>query len=103
MSKRRVVITGLGIVSPVGIGIDQNWQNITAGVSGIGPVTLFDAAGFPSTIAGQVDDFDATDYLSAKDARKMDRFIQLGELCFQQGKIFPEVISMFRVVLFQCY
>ncbi|MDH3692054.1 MAG: beta-ketoacyl-ACP synthase II [Gammaproteobacteria bacterium] len=78
MSKRRVVITGLGIVSPVGIGIDQNWQNITAGVSGIGPVTLFDAAGFPSTIAGQVDDFDATDYLSAKDARKMDRFIQLG-------------------------
>ncbi len=78
MSKRRVVITGLGVVSPLGIGVDKNWKNILAGKSGIGKITQFDATGFASTIAGEVKDFNAGDYLPEKEARKMDRFIQLG-------------------------
>lgn len=78
MSKRRVVITGIGILSPVGIGLDKNWANILAGKSGIDTISLFDATGYPSTVAGEVADFDVGQYLSPKDARKMDRFIQLG-------------------------
>ena len=79
LSKRRVVITGLGILSPVGIGVAENWRNILAGKSGIGPVTLFDATGYPSTIAGEVKNFDPTTFgISEKAARRMDRFIQLG-------------------------
>ncbi len=78
MSKRRVVITGLGILSPVGIGIDENWRNIVAGVSGITTITQFDATGFPSTIAGEVKGFEPTKYLAEKEARKMDRFMQFG-------------------------
>lgn len=78
MTKRRVVITGLGIVSPVGIGVPENWQSISSGRSGIARITQFDATGFPSTIAGEVKGFDAKNYLPEKEARKMDRFIQLG-------------------------
>ncbi len=78
MSKRRVVITGLGIVSPLGIGVAENWQHVLAGKGGIGPVTHFDASGYPSTIAGEVKNFDPTRFLSEKEARRMDRFIQLG-------------------------
>ncbi|MBS1269906.1 MAG: 3-oxoacyl-[acyl-carrier-protein] synthase 2 [Gammaproteobacteria bacterium] len=78
MTKRRVVITGLGIVSPLGVGIEANWANITAGVGGIGPITRFDATGINCTIAGQADDFDITQWLSPREARKMDRFIQFG-------------------------
>lgn len=78
MSKRRVVITGIGILSPAGIGLEQNWSNIVAGKSGIGTISLFDATGYPSTVAGEVSDFDVSQYLSPKEARKMDRFIQLG-------------------------
>ncbi|GMR20548.1 MAG: beta-ketoacyl-ACP synthase II [Gammaproteobacteria bacterium] len=78
MSKRRVVITGLGIFSPVGLGVEENWNSIVAGKSGIGPITRFDATGFPCTIAGEVKGFDIEQYMSAKEARKMDRFIQFG-------------------------
>ena len=78
MSKRRVVITGLGIVSPVGMGVTQAWQNIVAGKSGIGRITHFDPSLFACQIAGEVKDFDATQYLPAKDARRMDRFIHFG-------------------------
>ncbi len=78
MSRRRVVITGLGIISPVGVGIEANWTNITGGVGGIGPITAFDPAGMACTIAGQADEFDVSQWLSPKEARKMDRFIQLG-------------------------
>ena len=76
MNHRRVVITGLGIVSPIGYGVEENWENITAGKSGIGPITLFDTSGFSVTIAGEVDSFNPTDFLPEKDARRMDRFIQ---------------------------
>jgi len=78
VSKRRVVITGIGILSPVGIGLEQNWSNILAGNSGIRTISLFDATGYPSTVAGEVPDFDVTQFLSPKEAKKMDRFIQLG-------------------------
>ena len=78
MSKRRVVVTGLGVVSPVGIGVKTAWDNILAGKSGITQITKFDASAFSSTIAGEVKDFNVEDYLSAKDARRMDTFIQYG-------------------------
>ncbi len=78
MSKRRVVITGLGAISPVGIGIPTVWQNIVAGKSGITNITHFDASSMAAQIAGEVKDFDVTQYLSAKDARRMDRFIHFG-------------------------
>lgn len=78
MSKRRVVITGLGIVSPVGIGIPGVWQNIIAGKSGITRISHFDPSPFACQVAGEVKDFDVTQYLPAKDARRMDRFIHFG-------------------------
>lgn len=78
MSKRRVVVTGLGIVSPVGIGVQNAWSNIVAGKSGITNITRFDASAFASQVAGEVKGFDVTQYLSPKDARRMDTFIQYG-------------------------
>ena len=78
MTRRRVVITGLGIVSPVGNTVEQAWQNIIAGRSGIDRITRFDASSFPAQIAGEVRDFDITKYLPAKDARRMDLFIHYG-------------------------
>jgi 3-oxoacyl-[acyl-carrier-protein] synthase II len=78
MSRRRVVVTGMGIVSPVGIGIAAAWESILAARSGIGPITRFDASSFPSRIAGEVKDFDVGTYLSAKEARRYDTFIHYG-------------------------
>lgn len=78
MSKRRVVVTGLGVVSPVGIGVKTAWDNLLAGQSGISQITKFDASAFASTIAGEVKGFNAEDFIPAKDARRMDTFIQYG-------------------------
>lgn len=78
MAKRRVVITGLGIVSPVGIGVAQAWQNIVAGQSGISRITHFDPSAFACQVAGEIKGFDASQYLPAKDARRMDRFVHFG-------------------------
>ncbi len=78
MSKRRVVITGLGIVSPVGNTVADAWNNIHSGKSGITNITRFDASEFTSRIAGEVKDFDVNEYLSVKDARRMDIFIHYG-------------------------
>jgi len=80
VSKRRVVVTGLGIVSPVGSKISTAWENITAGKSGIGLISpdLFDASEFSVKIAGNVTDFDASEYIKPKDQRKMDPFIHYG-------------------------
>ena len=78
MSKRRVVVTGLGIVSPVGNNVSDAWQNIVSGKSGITRITRFDASAFSSQIAGEVKNFEITDYLSAKEARRMDIFIHYG-------------------------
>lgn len=77
-SKRRVVVTGLGIISPVGANLTENWENITAGRTGITRVSRFDITGYPSTMAGEVKGFDPAEYIAPKEARKMDRFIQLG-------------------------
>ncbi|HET7370331.1 MAG TPA: beta-ketoacyl synthase N-terminal-like domain-containing protein, partial [Gammaproteobacteria bacterium] len=78
MARRRVVVTGLGMVAPVGIGMDQAWSNIVAGKSGIGRITRFDVTAFSSQIAGEVTGFDVTQYLSAKEARRVDTFIHYG-------------------------
>ena len=78
MSRRRVVVTGLGIIAPVGIGVAECWANILAARSGIGRITRFDASGFPSQIAGEVKGFDVTQYLSGKEARRYDTFIHYG-------------------------
>jgi 3-oxoacyl-[acyl-carrier-protein] synthase II len=77
-SLRRVVVTGLGIVSPVGIGVTTAWANIKAGRSGIGPITRFDTSGYASRIAGEVKDFDVTQWLNVKEARRFDTFIHYG-------------------------
>lgn len=78
MSKRRVVITGLGIVSPVGSTVDTAWRNVLEGKSGIGPITRFDVSAFPVRFHGPVADFNAEQYLSAKELRKMDPFMHYG-------------------------
>jgi 3-oxoacyl-[acyl-carrier-protein] synthase II len=78
MSQRRVVVTGLGVISPVGNTVDEAWSNLLAGRSGIGPVTRFDASAYNSRIAGEVKDFDVARYIPAKHARHMDLFIQYG-------------------------
>lgn len=78
MSKRRIAITGLGIISPVGNNVSDAWQNIVAGKSGITRISRFDASPFASQIAGEVKEFEITQYLSAKEARRMDIFIHYG-------------------------
>jgi 3-oxoacyl-[acyl-carrier-protein] synthase II len=78
LPKRRVVITGLGVVSPVGIGVQASWADLIAGKSGITRITKFDASNFSSQIAGEVKGFDVSQYLPAKEARRMDTFIQYG-------------------------
>ncbi|CAM8382848.1 FabB 3-oxoacyl-(acyl-carrier-protein) synthase [Candidatus Methylopumilus universalis] len=78
MSKRRVVVTGLGLITPVGIGVAESWANIINGQSGIGKITKFDCSAFPSQVAGEVKNFDPLAYIPPKDARRMDTFIQFG-------------------------
>jgi len=82
MNKRRIVVTGVGLVTPVGIGVKESWKNIVEGLSGISNITKFDtnsfSTPFSSTIAGEVKNFDPKEYLNSKDARRMDTFIQYG-------------------------
>ena len=78
LPKRRVVVTGLGVVSPVGIGVQASWADLIAGKSGISRITKFDPSNFASQIAGEVKGFDVSQFLPAKDARRMDTFIQYG-------------------------
>ena len=73
---RRVVVTGIGVVSPLGTGTGKNWQALLQGQSGIGPITRFDASDLPTRIAGEVKDFNAEDYIDKKEIKKMDLFIQ---------------------------
>jgi len=75
---RRVVVTGLGVVSPLGTGTEKNWSAITSGKSGIDKITRFDASELPSQIAGEVRDFNAADFIDKKEIKKMDLFIQYG-------------------------
>jgi 3-oxoacyl-[acyl-carrier-protein] synthase II len=78
LARRRVVITGLGIVAPVGIGVSTAWSNILAGKSGIGRISRFDASSLTSQIAGEVKGFDVSQYLAPKEARRFDTFIHYG-------------------------
>ena len=115
----RVVVTGLGAISPLGIGTDQTWQALIAGKSGIGPVTAFDTTGFPSRIGGEVKGFDPMDFLDRKEARHMDRFAQFavaaaklaladagltisGEEAFRTGVIVGSGIGGMRTMEDQC-
>jgi 3-oxoacyl-[acyl-carrier-protein] synthase II len=76
IGDRRVVVTGLGLVTPLGTGIEKNWEALMAGRSGIGPITRFDVSDFAARIAGEVRDFDPHDWIEKKDVKKMDLFIQ---------------------------
>jgi 3-oxoacyl-[acyl-carrier-protein] synthase II len=76
LEERRVVVTGLGLVTPLGTGVEKNWQALMAGRSGIGPIDRFDVSDFPVRIAGEVHDFDPLDWIEKRDVKKMDMFIQ---------------------------
>lgn len=78
MSKRRVVVTGLGAVTPVGVNVQTSWENIVAGKSGVAPIDLFDVSDFSVRFGANVKNFDVSDVMSKKDARKMDTFIHYG-------------------------
>jgi 3-oxoacyl-[acyl-carrier-protein] synthase II len=85
LSKRRAVITGLGIVSPVGNDVASAWASIIAGRSGIGPVTRFDTSNFPTHFGGEIRQLDLEPYMTAKDARRMDCFMQYGVVAGMQA------------------
>jgi 3-oxoacyl-[acyl-carrier-protein] synthase II len=99
--KRRVVITGMGIVSPLGIGLDDNWQAICQGKSGIGPITKFDTTEYPAKIAGEVKNFDPELYIDKKDQKKMDVFIQFalaaGSMAIKQSGLIIDESNADRV------
>ena len=78
MTRRRVVVTGLGCISPVGNTVRESWENLVAGKSGIDLITQFDASAFACKFAGEVKGFKIGDYIPEKEARHMDRFIHLG-------------------------
>ena len=83
--SRRVVITGLGVVTPIGIGIESFWNSLREGKSGIGPVTSFDTSTFTSKVAGEVKGFDPTDYMDPLSAKKMDRFAHFAVVSAQMA------------------
>jgi len=85
LEKRRVVITGMGVVAPNGIGIENFWDSLVHGRSGIKTVSRFNVSSYPSKIAGEVQDFDPTNYISPKGARRMDRFSQFGVACAEMS------------------
>ena len=85
MSSRRVVVTGLGLVSPVGNTVESSWEAICNGKSGIGPVTEFDVSLLATRIAGEIRDFDVTEFIPAKDARRYDKFMHYGLAAAQQA------------------
>jgi 3-oxoacyl-[acyl-carrier-protein] synthase II len=83
--QRRVVVTGLGLVTPLGTGIEKNWEALMAGRSGIGAITRFDVSQFPVRIAGEVKDFNPEDWVEKRDVKKMDLFIQYAVACAAQA------------------
>src|SRR4051812_44151994 len=84
-SSRRVVITGMGAITPVGHDVSSTWEALVRGQSGVGPVTLCETADLDVKIAGEVKDFDPTLYLDKKEARRMDRFLQLGMVAAKEA------------------
>ncbi len=102
---RRVVVTGLGAVSPFGEGVELLWSSLCEGQSGIGPITQFDTTGFDTTIAGEFRDFSPEKYFDRKEVRRTDRFVQLAVAASQQAlddsglKVGPELADLFGVVI----
>lgn len=82
---RRVVVTGVGLITPLGTGVEKNWEALMAGRSGVGPITRFDVADFATRIAGEVHDFDPLEWIEKKDVRKMDLFIQYAVASAEQA------------------
>ena len=78
MSKRRVVVTGMGLISPVGSAVETAWKAILAGESGIGPITRFDVSNFPVRFGGPVKGFEPSRYFNTKELRRMDEFMHYG-------------------------
>lgn len=97
---RRVVITGLGVISPVGMGKETFWKSLIKGTSGIGKIDTFDTSQFSSQIAGQVDDFNPLDFLEAKESRRMDRFCQFAvaatKMAFEDAGVSPDSLDLNR-------
>lgn len=95
MARRRIAITGIGLITPLGIGTDETWAAVVAGRSGIGPITRFDASEFTTTIAGEVRNFDASRWIQKKFQRQMDLFIQYaigaGDFAMKQAGLDPEL------------
>lgn len=89
--KRRVVVTGLGVVSPVGNEVDTFWNSLLEGKSGIGPITRFDVSEYPAKIAGEVKDFDPHQFIDRKEARKMDRFTQFAVVAAKKALAHAEI------------
>jgi 3-oxoacyl-[acyl-carrier-protein] synthase II len=87
MSTRRVVVTGMGIISPVGNELETAWQQVVGGRSGIGPITDFDVSEFSTRFGGNIRDFDASQYMPAKDLKKMDPFMQFGIAAASQAVV----------------
>ena len=83
--RRRVVVTGMGAVTPLGLDVASSWEGIVAGRSGVVPISTFDTTGYPCQIAGEVRGFDPTDYIDAKDARRTDRFVQFSLVATQEA------------------
>ncbi len=102
---RRVVVTGIGLVSPLGVGIEDNWTGLMEGRSGIGPITRFDTTGYATTIAGEVKGFHPEEFIPKKELRKMDPFLQLGlgaaRLGFEDSrlKVTPELAPRIGVIM----
>src|SRR5271155_4942783 len=82
---RRVVVTGTGLVTPLGTGVEKTWEALVAGRSGIGPITRFDVSQFPARIAGEVKDFNPEDWIEKRDIKKMDPFIQYVYVAAEQA------------------
>lgn len=78
---KRVVITGIGVIAPIGIGKDKFWEALSSGRSGIKKITRFDVSSYPSQTAGEIHNFDPTDFIDPKTARRMDRFSQFAVAC----------------------
>lgn len=87
MTKRRVVVTGIGTINPIGHNVEETWKSIEEGKCGIAPISLFDTKGMKVTLAGEVKDFDVTKYIDKKDAKKMDRFIQMGMIASKEAML----------------
>lgn len=87
MTKHRVVVTGIGTINPIGHNVEETWKSIEEGKCGIAPISLFDTKGMKVTLAGEVKDFDVTKYIDKKEAKKMDRFIQMGMIASHEAML----------------